>query len=124
MAGFDFWLHNAFGRRERQALAGPLPAAFEILELQFPILHGLFPSARRLLSLPASEASVERALWYRRRVLCPASRQSSAELLLNRSRMMMGGLPDTPEARSEIHRRHLARSRRVPTANEALHHGS
>jgi hypothetical protein len=58
-AGFDFWLHNSFGRRERQALAGPLSAAFE-MEPQFSILHDLFQIARRLLSLPASEASVER----------------------------------------------------------------
>jgi hypothetical protein len=69
---WNTWITGTMPASSVRLFNGP-PLAFWQDVANYPSFRPLAEIAQRLLVVPCSEASVERAIWHQRRVLCPGS---------------------------------------------------
>jgi hypothetical protein len=89
----SFWMSDDSVNGAESALLSPCPIDIWKILAGTPFLRscGILGTIQRLLSIPASEATCERALWHLRRVLLPSAMKSSEQLVLTRLRAIMDG---------------------------------
>jgi hypothetical protein len=73
---FGAWLSSSMPRSMILKMNGPILELWREAGI-YPKLAPLAEIAQRLLAVPSSEASVERAIWHQRRILCPGSLRMS-----------------------------------------------
>jgi hypothetical protein len=88
---FNFWISDdaTVAPGAGDAMTSPSPIRIWEILANHPFLLGIFQVVERLLIIPASEATCERAIWHLRRIMHPCCMGSSDGLILTRLRAIM-----------------------------------